>query len=425
MTSHESEQVVISAIFNLPGYLGRYRDQIAAGLFAHDTHKSITSAILAVGGVGDTPDFWAVTNRLGQGLASAVTELAAPDRIPSADEAQRHLRAVRAAFERREMAGAYIKAAELLQTAPLFAEDGAPDLSAQVEDILADAGKLPGKTLLRRHIKDVIPDVFSEIEQRASHPGRLAGISTGIASLDRKTAGMMPGHVWVFAGLPGDGKSTLMQNCAEAAAFAGHRVAWYPLEMPDTEQVFRLLASASEVDNSNLFSGILSGGEMAALQAATRRLKDSPINLVNIDGVTASDILHDIEMSSCEIAVVDYLQLLEPGEIRKGESREQVISTIARQLKNVARRTGKVILTGSQLNDDGRLRESRAIGQHADKVMVINKAALEGGEKGETDDTRRDLYCAKNRGLARNWTLPLYFLGHVFQFKEIHEDPAI
>ena len=114
------------------------------------------------------------------------------------------------------------------------------------------------------------------------------------------------------------------------------------------------------------------------------------------------------------MAVVDYLQLME-SEGRKGASREELIAGISRKLKAVAKRTGCHILTASQLNDSGKLRESRAIGHDADAVFMVNKYEL---KEGGFDDARRKLNCDKNRGGKRQWEIELLFNGPTFTFRE-------
>ncbi len=121
----------------------------------------------------------------------------------------------------------------------------------------------------------------------------------------------MPGQVWVFAGEPGDGKSTITQNCAEAAAMDGRKVRWYPLEMPHNEQMLRLLASSAQVDNGSLYNGVLTNGEQQALVSAVARLKrNANVELVDVEDASATDIFADIERSDCDVVVVDYLQLM-------------------------------------------------------------------------------------------------------------------
>ena len=141
------------------------------------------------------------------------------------------------------------------------------------------------------------------------------------------------------------------------------------------------------------------------------------MELVDVEDATASEIFADIERSDCKVVVLDYLQLLDDVSPRKSDTREGILANISRRQKSLARRTGKTIITASQLNDGGKLRESRAIGQDADKVLIIRKCEDKRSDTG-FDDSKRQLWCEKNRGGARHWELPLQFLGSVFQFRE-------
>jgi replicative DNA helicase len=138
-------------------------------------------------------------------------------------------------------------------------------------------------------------------------------------------------------------------------------------------------------------------------------MSDMKADIVDVDGATASDILHDIEQCDADVIMVDYLQLME-DTARKGATREEIIASVSRRLKRAAKKANKVVLTASQLNDNGQLRESRAIGQDADAVFRI--------EKIEGKDDARTLICDKLRGGKRLWTRQLDFLGHVYQFRE-------
>jgi len=93
---------------------------------------------------------------------------------------------------------------------------------------------------------------------------------------------------------------------------------------------------------------------------------------------------------------------------------------VARKLKNVAKRKKMTILTGSQLNDDGKLRESRAIGQHADKVCFVQKVT---NEEGEIDETRRIALFEKNRGGPPRCKVPLRFAGAHYRFTQEDREP--
>ncbi|WP_406943965.1 DnaB-like helicase C-terminal domain-containing protein, partial [Helicobacter pylori] len=86
--------------------------------------------------------------------------------------------------------------------------------------------------------------------------------------------GLQKGRVTVFAGLPSDGKSAIMQNCARNALVSGARVAWYSLEMPTTEQTLRILCEDSGVDNKALYNGLMSRNEQQMLARSVRQLSE-------------------------------------------------------------------------------------------------------------------------------------------------------
>jgi replicative DNA helicase len=417
--SDDAEKGVLSCLMQMPERLASNLHTMPPGLFHYPANQEIFVTMVDSVLDGITIDPVSLTHRLRRmgrldhvGGAAGISELYGFVPIPS--QFAYYLATLRELFSQRKHIEAHARALDRLLSAQ---EGSVASTLDEVKGLLEEAGKMPGQLLRSFTLTEALDPLFAEIEERSKHPGRLPGIRTGFLTIDKNTGGMMPGQVWVFAGEPGDGKSTIIQNCAEAAAIDGHRVRWYPLEMPHNEQMLRLVASASKVDNGNLYSGKLSMGEQQALQSASARLKRCNVELVDVEDATATDIFADIERSDAEVVVVDYLQLMEDSSARKSDTREGVLASISRRQKRLARRTGKTILTASQLNDAGKLRESRAIGQDADKVFMIKKHADDKAETG-FDDERRKLWCEKNRGGKRHWELPLRFLGSIFQFRE-------
>jgi replicative DNA helicase len=198
------------------------------------------------------------------------------------------------------------------------------------------------------------------------------------------------------------------------------KTAVYQLEMSLTEQGRRFLVSDAQVDSGSILRGLMTQAEMAAIAASVKRLRKTGTSFVDTSDATAQDILADIEHSSDRVVMVDYLQLLDIDE-KKGENREQAVSRITKDLKNIAKRKALTILTASQLNDDGRLRESRAIGQHADKVIFVRKVE----SNGETDMRKRKLVIEKNRGGPPKEKISMIFNGASFSFREATADDEI
>lgn len=417
--SDEAERGVLSCILQEPNRLDRVLNSMPPSLFAHSINREMFTVLVEEWGANRPIDPVSITHRLRNsgkleavGGAAAVSELYTF--VPIASHFQFYLSTLRTLWTQRSNIEAHARALSGLFAAQ---EGEVAEAITNARGLLEDAGNMPGKALRSKTLAESAQDVFNEIEGRSKNPGKLPGFTTGFTTIDRKTGGLQPGHVWVFGGEPGDGKSTIMQNCAEAAAEAGAKVRWYPLEMPTSEQAFRLICSQSEIDNADLFRGVLTNGQQQALTNALRRMKQLGVELVEVEDATATDILADIEQSDCDIAVVDYLQLMEDTSARKSDTRETILASISRRQKRLAKRSGKCIITASQLNDYGKLRESRAIGQDADKVLLVQKVKDEKSESG-FDDARRNLLADKNRGGARHWALPLRFLGSVFQFRE-------
>lgn len=340
-----------------------------------------------------------------------------------------HVRLLRDMMIARQNIHAHARAMQSLLETPMDNEGTLATILDMSKGIMEEALTVPGKRLKRMTMEQAVGMVIDEIDERVKNPDKLPGWPTGFATLDKHMRCLQKGRVTVFAGMPSDGKSAIMQNCAMGALRAGAKVGWYSLEMPISEQTLRIIAEECGIPNDSLYDGQMNRGQFDALQSAVRRMKTMGAELIDTDGATAQDLITDIEKGGYDIAVIDYLQLMEDSSSRKSDTRENIISGISRRLKRLAVRTGTHILTASQLNDNGKLRESRAIGQDADAVMIIQKMpandprGLPDGQHDEDaegyDDTRRLLLGEKNRGGKRGFVIPQYFHGATFTFKEI------
>jgi replicative DNA helicase len=418
--SNEAESSLISCFLQDPtNRIGDARNTLNVSAFHSDAHKRIFTALVALYDKGAPIDPPLITQHFRNrgeleavGGAAYISELFCF--IPNPAHYLEYKRVVQDKYLARRNIEAHQAALEAFQNESLPIADAIEKAQAALDAV----ENAVVRKLSRITIREAIGQTMNEIEERMKRGGALPGWTTGFPMIDAKCGGLQKGRVTVFAGLPSDGKSAIMQNCARNALVSGAKVAWYSLEMPNTEQTLRLLCEDSGVDNGALYSGLMSRGQQDMLRRSIQSLSDMGCDLVNTDTASASEILADIEHGGYDIAVVDYLQLME-DEGRKGATREEIIARISRRMKQVAKRTGTHILTASQLNDSGKLRESRAIGQDADGVFMISKVEKENGEG--TDDTLRNLWCDKNRGGSRHWTLPLAFNGPTFTFKEIAE----
>jgi replicative DNA helicase len=411
---NDSEQALLSIIAQDPQWTRENASQLSPVLFDREAHRLIFEAITECGSQWDAVT---ITNALRRqkklelvGGAAGVSELFMG--FPVMSLAKTHLEAVRDAATLRRALRTHREAQALLEAAITQGTANPAELLGQIREKLDAAGRLPGKRLDRLTASQALDRVIEQMEERAKNPGAIPGLSTGFALMDKHTFGLQEQHLWVFAGEPGSGKSTIMQNVLEAAAL-NCKTAVYQLEMSIEEQAMRFLASDAQVDSGNMLTGLMTYEEQMAIAAGVKRLRKAGTDFIDTSSASAEDILADLEASDYRVAMVDYLQLMEI-QMAKGENREQAMSRVARQLKNVAKRKGMTVLTGSQLNDDGRLRESRAIGQHADKVGMVRKVEIDG----EVDVTKRLLVFEKNRGGPPQCKIPMMFNGASFSFRE-------
>jgi len=211
---------------------------------------------------------------------------------------------------------------------------------------------------------------------------RLPGVPTGLSALDRILGGLCPGRLTVIAGKPGTGKTTLMLQMALTAARSGSPVVIVSCEMSEPEVCRTLLSRHAGIS--------LSPADVLALDERTRaeqrrRLMDAvdqivkmPISVEYRPDISVAQLRHLLRYHAqrgTKLAVVDYVQLVD-GRTRRDQSREQEVAEVALALKTLAGQLGMSIVAGSQVNDAGEVRESRAIEQHADALIVLERADI-------------------------------------------------
>jgi replicative DNA helicase len=217
--------------------------------------------------------------------------------------------------------------------------------------------------------------------------GGLAGLRTGLGTLDRKTGGLSPGHLIIVAGRPGMGKTAIATNIAQNIAAGGSVVGFYSLEMDAIDISDRILARMSGVPAAVMNDGRYSQDQMAAWMEAAERLKGWPLR---IDDTSTMSIQHLAASArrmkrkyGLDVLIVDYLQKLSGVAYRGGKgdgNRVQEITEVSGGLKAIAKDLQVPVVALSQLsrqveNRENKrpqlsdLRDSGSIEQDADVVL--------------------------------------------------------
>jgi replicative DNA helicase len=256
-------------------------------------------------------------------------------------------------------------------------------------------------------VKDLIIEIIDEMEGKAVKDF----FPTGLLKVDRALkGGMHKGEMMTVASETGGGKSIYLVQAALANLLEGKSVLFFSLEMKAKDILTRMACNIAgypirepedyKTANKN---------ELQAISDALLKLHQLPLEIVDgiaeIDEIEANINRYTGE-NRADIIVVDYLQII---AFDGAEGRESQISEIARRLKVAALKNNSIMLTASQLNDEGRLRESRAIGMHSDQVVYME-------HKGD----KSRLTIKKNRRGQRNYFTEIIMRGDISRLEEVY-----
>ena len=215
-------------------------------------------------------------------------------------------------------------------------------------------------------IRQLTKQAISKLEYLFENQGSISGLSTGLADVDRITDGMHGGEMIVVAGFPSTGKTALACGMAVHNSLEGIPCAIFSAEMQPVQLVVRAMCSDARLNKRRM-----ENEKLAAVVNSVGRFSNAPLYIEQASGMTIGQLTAAArrlkQKQNIQVIVVDYIQLL----IGVGDNREQQIANISKGLKAIALELNCAVLALSQLTDDGKLRESRAIGQDADSVWKL------------------------------------------------------
>ncbi|MBA4417852.1 MAG: replicative DNA helicase [Syntrophus sp. (in: bacteria)] len=314
------------------------------------------------------------------------------------------------------------------------------DVDSGVENYIDDAEKMifqVAENKLRPSffsVRDIVKENVKTIERLSQNKQSVIGVPTGFTDLDRVTSGLQPSDLIVVAGRPSMGKTAFCMNIAQ---FVGNQdgnsmqVGIFSLEMSKEQLVTRLLSSESEVGQSKLRTGALSGMDWQRLAQAAGKLCDASIFIDDSPGMSVLELRARARRLKKEhglsLLIIDYLQLMRGRS--NMERREQEISEISRSLKGLAKELNIPVIAISQLNrmveqrEDRRprlsdLRESGAIEQDADVIIFIYRDEVYIKDKEENKGIA-EIIIGKQRNGPTD-TIKLAFLSECAAFRNLY-----
>lgn len=235
-------------------------------------------------------------------------------------------------------------------------------------------------------------------------------VQTGFTDLDRVLGGgMLNCGLYVLAARPGCGKTAIALQVADSVARQGG-VLFISLEMDSAQLSARRVSRICKVPASKLLLGGATDDEKAAAAQAGRQLVNVPLVLNKTQRASVGEIRTMArQVKDLRLVVIDYLQLIKPN--MKLRSRYEQITEISGELKVLARTLGVPVLCLAQLNRGTEtradkkpmladLRDSGAIEQDADAVILLHRPDMYYAEEERTDNVQVKVNVAKNRHAA-------------------------
>jgi replicative DNA helicase len=231
-------------------------------------------------------------------------------------------------------------------------------------------------------IADLMEEFRSRFITEYDSPHGLRGLPTGFPTIDRMTRGLCSGELIIIAGKTGGGKSAFAANVAvNAARLSGAAPVLFSLEMQWGEMIERMVFSEARVSSENYREKRLTPEEWDRLDNAMERLSGLNLTIHDDASLTTARILSLARQARfegrCDLVIVDYTQLVNlpddgrGGRTARAESREREVAQIVHSLQKMAMELSIPVIALSQLNDDGQVRESRAIKHFANVMLVL------------------------------------------------------
>src|SRR5687767_13089810 len=406
----EAERSVLGAILVHNDAFNMAAQVIDSGDFYRDAHRRIFDKMVALNERNQAIDFVTLKEELGR--SGDLDEVGGPayiaslvDGVPRATNVEYYAKIVKEKSTLRSLIYSANKilsnAYEADQEADLILDEAESAIFSVAEDRIK-SGFIP--------MRDLVKDSFPKIEQLFEHKSFITGIGTGFTEIDKMTRGFQRGDLIIVAARPSMGKTSLVLNICQHVAMSGGVAGFFSLEMSKEQLFMRLLASEAKIDNYRLLSGQIGQKEYGNITHALETLSDAHLYIDDTAGVGVMEMRAKARRLKSEhglhLLIVDYVQLM-TGRGRF-ENRTLELASISRSIKGLAKELNVPIILLSQLSrapearSDHRpqlsdLRESGALEQDADLVVLIYRDDVYNKDPNNPDAGTAELILAKQR----------------------------
>lgn len=204
-------------------------------------------------------------------------------------------------------------------------------------------------------------------------------IPTGIPEFDDVSGGFGRGSVVLMGAPSGCGKSLVAGAVAVNMAERGYKVTLVPLEMSKREMNARIIAKVTRTNLSKLLLQRLATGEKDRVRKLylkwAKKVKEKRGRLTIFkpkEDMTIEELMAALSAHQSDVKIIDYISLLKGTD---GDDMWRKLSAVARYCKIHAEAENCVVILLVQVDDDGKVRYSRGVAEHANNALIWSNRA--------------------------------------------------
>ena len=440
--SVEAEQALLGSIIVSPNAFDKVGGMISVEDFYVEEHKHIFNALSKMYTQNKTIDVVTLVNALVEngdrdeaGGIQYITLIA--ESVPSVSNVLDYARIVKDKATLRKLIGV---CDEINENA--YSETNVEKVIDSAEQKIFDISHNKDNKEFR-HIRDVLQNVYHDIEVLAENKGAVSGSKTGFSGLDRMLVQMGKGDLVIVGARPGMGKTSFALNIATNVAKSTKKsVAIFSLEMSGEQLVTRIISSEAMVDSHSLRTGQLANEDWDNIADVISSLSGCEIYIDDTSAITTNAMKSKLRrLPNLGLVVVDYIGLMQTTS--NSDNRAQQVGEISRNLKIMAKDFGIPFIVCAQLNrgTESRpgagkrptladLRDSGSIEQDADIVLFLYRdeyykdiSGAESSPESADNANVAEVIIAKNRhGSVGN--VKMGWIGQFTKFRTLEDDYA-
>jgi len=343
--SEESERAVIGSVLLKEECFDVVKDYIQEKeAFYIEKHEKIWQAILELKSENIPVDIVNVSSKI-KGITYYITGLA--ESVPSTANVESYAKQIHSDWLRRKLVNQSYKIAER-------AFDDGNDISSLLVDVHDTTSSLlnlePGQ-------KFDLDSLLTMTKDSLFNKRNLT--TTGFAPLDNIISGMTKGEITIFAGRPGNAKTTTVANIARNLVLSGKKVAMFNREMPNTEMMKKFIAMESEGITYHMLrhNAVTSKSEIEkSLNTIKEKYTDKLFMFDNIRNLEGT--FREIRRIKPDVVIDDHIGLIEYPTNDTRDLRLKIGDT-SRRYKWLCKSEQMSVILVSQLNRNIEYRTER------------------------------------------------------------------